>query len=161
MKASSLFALPLTLLLSLSLMVPVAAGSSQSATSTYLPFDNQPVVNACPPPDVLTANGIVHFVMRVGSDASGGPHLTIEANPRGVTAVDTINNITYTGVGMGMVRGYSSAGPFPMTFQEVDNFIFIAPSQNTIYLHDVLHVTVSATGQVTSAFTDVTFTCRR
>ena len=44
---------------------------------------------------------------------------------------------------------------------EVDNFIFIAPSQNTIYLHDVLHVTVSATGQMTSAFTDVTFTCRR
>jgi hypothetical protein len=160
MKASSLFALPLTLLLSLSLIVPVAAGSSESATSTYLPFNNQPVANACPPPDVLTANGVVHFVLRVGSDASGGFHLTIEANPRGVTAIDTINNITYTGVGVGTIHVYAAAGAFPMTFQEVDNFIFIAPSQNTIYLHDVLHETVSATGQVTSAFTDVTFTCR-
>ena len=48
------------------------------------------------------------------------------------------------------------------TFQDSPATIpSIAPSQNTIYLHDVLHVTVSATGQVTSAFTDVTFTCRR
>jgi hypothetical protein len=77
-----------------------------------------------------------------------------------MTALDTVHSVTYTSVAAESISGYGANAPFPFTLKQVDNFIFIAPSYNTIYYHDVLHVTITATGQVTATITDVSFTCR-
>jgi len=122
-------------------------------------FYPEPIVSPCDG-EAIVLQGTFHFVGRVQSDAQGGLHLGSLGNAQGVSGVGLASGDTYRFVYADAFQtneGANRAGELTATL----TFNVIGPGpRNNFVAHLLVHLTVSATGELTSEVVGESLECR-
>jgi hypothetical protein len=102
--------------------------------------------------------GIVHAVFSITHDANGGLHIATHFNNAGVSGIGLTTGDKYQASGGDYF--VSNSGGTENEFTFVNNFLMTAPgSGNNLRIHELVHVTVNANGEVTAEIENITVDC--
>jgi hypothetical protein len=109
-------------------------------------------------PELVTASGDLHIVTHTTLNPDGGFHVMSHFNPQGVSGTGDVTGNKYQGTGVTMNEFNAVVGS---QFTFVNNFRFIGqgPGNNSM-VHQNVHVTVNANGEVTSTVDNFSATCK-
>jgi hypothetical protein len=129
-------------------------GSSSFTSSASVPIE---IVTFVPcaadgAGELVALSGSLHLLSHFTEDGAGGFHVMNEANPQGVSGTGLTTGDTYHGTGVTRSNFNAHGLPFNQTF--VNNFRIIGEEPgNNFMVHQNLHITVNANGEMT-AFVD-------
>ena len=107
----------------------------------------------------VALSGSFHDKFHVTLDGSGGAHLQIMHTPQGVTGTGLITGVKYQGVGAFVQDESNVTVGEEHTFAQNGLLIGQGPGNN-LTLHADFHVTVLASGVVTSFHDNLRVTCK-
>lgn len=108
--------------------------------------------------EVVNLSGEVHAVFSVTVDANGGLHVGTHFNNLGVSGSGLTTGDKYQASGGDHFVSNSGGGANEFTF--VNNFLMTAPgSGNNLRVHELVHVTVDANGELTAEIDNITVDC--
>lgn len=107
---------------------------------------------------MVDLTGEVHAVFSVTVDANGGVHIATHFNNVGVSGFGLTTGDIYQAAGGDYF--VSNSGVTANEFTFVNNFQMTAPgSGNNLHVHELVHVTVDANGEVTAEVNNITVDC--
>lgn len=111
--------------------------------------------------EVVTLSGTLHLLVHVTIDAHGGVHVKSHAQPQGVSGIGELTGAKYQGTGVTQDHTNIGAAGLPYTFTFVNNFRIIGqgPGNNST-VHENVHVTINANGEVTASVDNFRARCR-
>jgi len=102
--------------------------------------------------------GVVQAVFSVTPDASGGQHVATHVNLAGVSGIGLTTGNKYQASQADSF--VSNSGGTATEFTLVNNFLMTAPGPgNNLRVHELVHVTVDANGNVTAEIENITIDC--
>jgi hypothetical protein len=105
--------------------------------------------------DTVHLSGTLHIVLETTVDSAGGIHFMEHIQPQGVSGVDLTTGAKYQGTGVTQVHTIvpsNGAGNFTL----IDNFRIIGQGPDNNYtVHETLHFTTNANGDMTAAIANV------
>ena len=102
--------------------------------------------------------GAAHTVFAVTQDANGGLHIATHVNTVGLSGVGLTTGNTYHASHADSFVSNSVGAKNEFTF--FNNFLMTAPGAgNNVRVHEVVHVTVNANGEITAETDDLTVDC--
>ena len=105
--------------------------------------------------ETVSLAGTLHEVFHVTIDANGDAHFKIHDQPQGIRGIGQTSGVKYQATGVTQTMSNTN----PATF--VNNFRIIGQGPgNNFLIHQVMHVTVNAKGEVTASFDHVSTECR-
>jgi hypothetical protein len=108
--------------------------------------------------ELVDLSGTLHLVMHTTVDGRGGFHSRLLVHPQGVTGVGLTTGDRYQGTGGTQTQLNGTVGK-ENTF--VDNFRLIGHGPgNNLLLHQTVHMTVNASGEVTANLSNISLDCR-
>jgi hypothetical protein len=108
--------------------------------------------------EMVDLTGEVHAVFSATVDANGGLHIATHFNNVGVSGVGLTTGDKYQAAGGDYFVSNSGGGANEFTF--VNNFEMMAPgSGNNLHVHELVHVTVDANGEITTEIDNITVDC--
>jgi hypothetical protein len=111
--------------------------------------------------EVIEVSGTLHVREHTTYDSNGGVHTMALAHPQGVSGVGLTTGDKYHATGMTMERYNASLAREGSQYTLLNNFRLIGQGKGNNYLvHQNIHVTVNANGEVTADVDNVTFDCR-
>lgn len=140
-----------------------AATSATTETSTFSFPLPQPFVRLVPcaaggAGELVDLSGTLHLLMHTTVDGRGGFHARLLIHPRGVTGVGLTTGDIYQGTGGTQTQFNGNVGE-ENTF--VDNFRLIGGGpDNNLLMHQTVHATVNANGEVTATVSNISVQCR-
>ncbi len=149
----------------LSLVVVASAGSASARAETFTDQEQVPLdfIEFVP----CAAGGAGEEVRLVGTlnilthgtiDARGGHHSKVQFRPVGVRGEGLTTGDRYVGTGVTQERFNGTVGS-QSTF--IDNYRVIGQgSGNNLLIHQTVHVTVNANGDVTASVENISVECR-
>lgn len=150
----------LVMLLAAVLIAPVGAKADTITYSISYPLDLS-VFNECADGgngEIVELSGNMHEVFHVTLDGKGGLHVKTHINPQGVSGVGLTTGAKYQGVGVTQDKLNAKTGE---TFTYVNNYRIIGQGPgNNFMLHENIHFTVNANGEVTASHENFSATCR-
>jgi hypothetical protein len=109
--------------------------------------------------ELVLLEGSLHLVTHFTEDGAGGFHVMNEANPQGVSGTGLTSGDKYQGTGVTRSNFNVHGIPFNQTF--VNNFRIIGEGPgNNLLIHQNVHITVNANGQVTAMVDNFSAECR-
>jgi len=112
--------------------------------------------------ETVSLSGELHTLFFFTHDGTGSLHVVVENNPQGVSGTGLTSGDKYQGTGVtrsDFYVGLPSFTPFIETF--VNNFRIIGEGTgNNLLIHETLHITVNANGEVTALFDNFSAECR-
>jgi hypothetical protein len=103
-------------------------------------------------------SGYLHIVFSTTVDGNGGFHTRIHHNPQGITGVGELSGDKYQAVGQTRTVTNGRVGE---TYTFVNNYKIIGQGRgNNFLVHDTIHYTVNANGEVTSELANTSVECR-
>lgn len=110
--------------------------------------------------EIVVFQGDQHLVFTQTTTADGHVNMLIHWNAEGITGVGQYTGFTYRATGVTADHTISSTG-FPYTGTFTNNYHVIGQGQATNGdLHEVVHFTVNANGDLTAWVTDYNFDCK-
>lgn len=108
-------------------------------------------------PETVTVTGELHIVSHTTVNPDGSFHVVSHFNPQGVSGIGDVTGNKYQGTGVTQTTFNINVG---QTFTFVNNFRFIGqgPGNNST-IHQNVHTTVNANGEVTSTVDNLTVRC--
>ncbi|MEJ2597903.1 MAG: hypothetical protein P8Z00_06185 [Anaerolineales bacterium] len=101
----------------------------------------------------------LHELTEITENANGSYHMVILHQPQGVSGYGQTTGYTYQGAGATLTETDISGLPFQDTY--ANNFLIIGQrSGNNFRVHDTIHDTINAQGEVTAEVDDVSITCK-
>ena len=98
--------------------------------------------------EVVLLTGTLHILSHTTTDNRGGLHIKMHFQPQGIIGVGQSTGDTYRANGVSQWTTNVLGLPFTDTF--VNNFLMIGPGRdNNLMVHEILHVTINANGEVT------------
>lgn len=111
--------------------------------------------------ELVLLQGPLQFLFHVNEDPAGGFHLTSEANPQGLSGYGQTTGDQYQGTGGTGGHFNSSFSGFPYTDSYVNNFRIIGQGTgNDLLIHENVHFTINANGEVTATVGNFSAECR-
>jgi hypothetical protein len=102
--------------------------------------------------------GEIHSLFHITIDNQGGVHVKTHSNPQGVRGVGLTTGDKYQGTGVTQDHFNGKVG---QTFTFINNFRIIGQGpNNNVLLHQNVHFTVSAKGDVTASVDNFSAECR-
>ena len=103
-------------------------------------------------------SGYLHIVYSTTLDGNGGFHTRVHFNPQGITGIGELSGTSYRSVGETHRVTNGKVGEMH-TF--VNNYKIIGQGRgNNFLVHDTIHYTVNANGEVTSEVANTWIECR-
>jgi hypothetical protein len=131
---------------------PAEAKATTVTTNEKIPLD-MPVFVPCANGgvgEVVWLSGTLHLLSHATDDGSGGFHVSIHSQPQGVSGVGLDTGDKYQGTGVTR-EDRNAKPPFPSESTYVNNFRIIGQGPgNNLLIHENVHMTVSANGEVTA-----------
>jgi hypothetical protein len=150
------------LLLTLGLSASVSAQAITSTTNDFVPFA-QLVFVPCADGgagEFVFISGTLHIQTHVTINDN---HATVKNHfqPQGATGVGLSTGDTYRAVGVTQVQQTIPLDNGAATFTFINNFRLIGPGpNNNLQVHQTVHQTVNANGEVTSTVVNTSVECR-
>jgi hypothetical protein len=149
-----------TILLGFAKAAPVKAQADSFTVSQTFPIDITvfvPCANGGAGEDVeITGN--LHDLFHVTFDGVGGLHVTVHDNPQGISGFGLTTGDTYRGVGITEEHFNGTVGS---TDTFVNNFRIIGNGPgNNFSVHENIHVTINANGELTAFVDNFSVTCK-
>jgi hypothetical protein len=149
----------LLIVLLLVVVVPAVASAeaTSTTTSTTQPFTRLLMAPCLGEPVLL--EGTVHVVLHTTVDANGDTRTTRHTQPMGITGVGLVSGTTYHATGV--TERVTNAGSPPSEFTVVNNFNIIGEGEAlNLLVHQLVHVTTNANGDVTAEVEQDAVECR-
>jgi hypothetical protein len=105
--------------------------------------------------ELVTVAGTLHAILQLSFDAAGGVHIKMHEQPQRVSAVGQTTGATFQA--RGVTHEQANANPF--IFLDTLRLIGQGPAAN-FTLHQLVHVTVNANGEVTAVTVHASAECR-
>jgi hypothetical protein len=110
--------------------------------------------------EIIVFEGNQHLVFSEMSTANGHLNMKIHWNADDVTGIGQYTGLTYRATGVTQTHTVSNA-PLPYTETMINNYHVIGQGTATNGdLHETVHITVNANGEVTAYVTDYNFDCK-
>ena len=110
--------------------------------------------------EIVVFQGDQHLVFTQSMTADGHVNMLIHWNAEGITGIGQYTGFTYRATGVTADHTISSTG-FPYTGTFTNEYHVIGQGQATNGdLHEVVHFTVNANGDLTAWVTDYNFSCK-
>jgi hypothetical protein len=110
--------------------------------------------------EIIVFQGDQHLVFSQTSTANGHLSTMLHWNAEGITGIGQYTGFTYRALGVSSDHSVASA-TFPYTDTFINNYHVIGQGSATNGdLHETVHVTVDANGDVTAWVTDYNFDCK-
>jgi len=110
--------------------------------------------------ELVHLTGDLHVLSAVTDDGAGGFHVKWHFQPQGISGVGEITGDKYQGTGVTQWQ-LNAKPPFPYEETYVNNFRIIGPGKgNNLLVHQNLHITVNANGEVTAEVDNVKIECK-
>lgn len=107
---------------------------------------------------MIDLTGEVHAVFSVTVDANGGVHISTHFNNVGVSGIGLTTGDRYHAAGPNHFVSNSRGTQNELTF--VNDFLLVAPgSGNNLRIHELVHVTVDANGEITAEVNSLAVDC--
>jgi hypothetical protein len=131
--------------------------ASTFTTNVVIPFGFE--ATECGNETVLVS-GRLHLVMHGTISSSGNVHAVLHVNPQNIRGFGVTTGTEYLAPGM-LQTVTNMNGPAPMTETFVNNFELIGQGAAPDFmLHQNMHLTINANGEITAAFDHVTSECK-
>ncbi|MBI2852663.1 MAG: hypothetical protein HYX84_06145 [Chloroflexi bacterium] len=99
--------------------------------------------------ELVSLSGNLHVLVTVTEDEAGGFHLSASNNPQGISGTGLTTGANYRGTGVTRQELNLTNGASEVTF--VNNFRIIGQGTgNNFLVHQTVHLTVNANGEVTA-----------
>jgi hypothetical protein len=150
----------LGVLLTLVMVLPVNAAVTQNVkvpldTTVFVPCANGGAG------EEVHLTGELHMLATLTEDGAGGMHIKWHSQPQGVSGVGLITGDKYRGTGVTQEETNIRPGGFPYEDTFVNNFRIIGQGKGNNYLvHQVLHVTINANGEITAEVDNYSVECK-
>ena len=110
--------------------------------------------------EVVELSGNLHLLTHVTTDNNGGMHVEMHAQPQGISGIGMDSGDKYQATGV--TRGHiNTQGPAPFESTFVNNFRIIVQGRgNNFLVHQVIHVTINANGDVTADIDKMSVDCK-
>ena len=109
--------------------------------------------------EIVALSGEVHMVFSVTSDSGGGLHIDTHSNNEGVWGTGLTTGDKYHATGGNRFSSNTNGAASEVTF--VNNFQLIGQGQNNnLVIHETVHMTINANGDVTANIFNVDAECR-
>jgi hypothetical protein len=144
------------LMLALLPVMSVQAATTTVTTIETIPFST--VFEGCG--DIISIDGEIQHVFHMTISDSGRLVLQDLFHPQGLTGIGLLSGATYHAVGeTKSITTVSADSTF--TFTEVNNFKIISAGTTANYvLHETLHLTFNAKGELTASTDNFSLECR-
>lgn len=110
--------------------------------------------------EIIVFQGDQHLVFSQSSTTNGHLNTLLHWNSEGITGIGQYTGFTYRALGVSSDHSVSNAG-FPYTDTFINNYHVIGQGSATNGdLHETVHVTVNANGDLTAWVTDYNFDCK-
>ena len=133
-----------------------------SQTNTVIPIDLfvfVPCANGGAV-EVIGVSGPLHFLFQVTISNTGNVLVDAHFQPQGVSGTGFMTGDKYQATGITRSTDTFST-PFPITSTFVNNFYMIGQGpDNNFKVHETLHYTINANGEVTSFVDNFSVTCK-
>ena len=142
----SLFGVSMAIVASMMMAAPAEAAVE---TNTAIPYNGQAFVPcaAAGAGEVVDLTGPLHVLMSATNDAAGGVHITVHSQPMGITGIGETTGDSYQGTGVTRTDLNAGVG---QTITFVNNFRIIGHGPgNNFQVHQLLHITINASGTAT------------
>ena len=111
--------------------------------------------------EIVVFEGEQHLVFFQSSTANGRLNTKLQWNAEGVTGVGQYTGLAYRATGVTQEHTVSGA-PLPYTETMINNYHIIGQGKATnLDLHETVHITVNANGEVSAWVTDYNFSCKQ
>ena len=108
----------------------------------------------------VALSGNLHVLFHFTEDGSGGLHIQVHENPGGISGTGLVSGDKYRAVGE-IRDAFNVKPPFLAEFSSVGNFRIIGEGPgNNFLVHETLHVTVNANGEVTAEVDILSVECK-
>jgi hypothetical protein len=109
--------------------------------------------------EIVVFTGDQHLVFFESSMANGHLNTKLQWNAEGVTGLGQFTGFTYRATGVTQDHTINSAA-LPYEYTMINNYHIIGQGQATnMDLHETLHVTINANGDVSASVSDYDFAC--
>lgn len=137
-----------------------AFAASAVTTSTSVPIDLAvfvPCANGGSG-EVVALSGRLHILTHATLNANGGFTLRSHVQPQNVSGTGQVTGDRYRGTGVTQITTTANSGE---TFTFINNFRVVGQGPgNNILVHENVHMTVNANGEVTASVANLSVECR-
>jgi hypothetical protein len=110
--------------------------------------------------ELVALSGDLHVLIHETTDSGGGFHFDVHFQPQGVSGVGLSSGNRYQGTGVTSQRA-NERGPAPFEFSLINNFRIIGQGPgNNFVVHENLHITVNANGDITAFHDNFSTDCK-
>ena len=110
--------------------------------------------------ELVALSGTLHVLTHVTESPTGNLHLKAHFQPQGVSGVGLTTGDKYQGTGVTQ-RQTNINGPLPFTDTFINNFRIIGQGpDNNFTVHQTIHFTVNANGEVTAEVVNTKVECQ-
>jgi hypothetical protein len=111
--------------------------------------------------EIVVFQGDQHLVFFQSSTANGRLNTKVQWNAEGVTGIGQYTGFAYRATGVTQEHTVSGA-PLPYSETMINNYHIVGQGQATnMDLHETVHITVNANGEVSAWVTDYNFSCKQ
>jgi hypothetical protein len=154
-------ALGLALAAALTSFFVARPGSAGVIVNNAFPFEQMEFVGCANggTGEFVLLTGLLHVLVTETVDAKGRLHTTVHFQPMGATGIGLTTGDVYRATGVTRETDNGFEIPFEATY--VNNFRIIGRGKgNNLLIHEVIHVTVNARGEVTVLVEHISVECR-
>jgi len=110
--------------------------------------------------ELIVVSGPLHVLFQVTISNTGNVLLYAHFQPQGISGTGSVTGDKYQATGITQSTNTFST-PFPITSTFVNNFYMIGQGpDNNFKVHETLHYTINANGEVTSFVDNFSVTCK-
>jgi hypothetical protein len=138
-----------------------ARGDAPQTFNEQFPIDYK-VMNVCSPDsdEVIQLSGTLHVHSTSVSDGNGGFHVTSHSNWQGVEGTGLTSGEKYRFISRGKST-FNTSGPLPFTSTSTTHNNMVGQATGVIMIvQNQFHITVNASGEVTSQFSHQSAECK-
>ena len=111
--------------------------------------------------EIVVFEGDQHLVFFQSSTANGRLNTKVQWNAESATGIGQYTGLAYRATGVTQEHTVSGA-PLPYTETTINNYHIVGQGQATnMDLHETVHITVNANGEVSAWVTDYSFSCKQ
>jgi hypothetical protein len=136
------------------------ASKPEVITQTQIPVDTTIFLPcAAGSGELVAVTGNVHAVFSVTNDRNGGVHIHTQFNNAGIRGIGLLTGDKYQVAGGNRFESNATGGMSEFTF--TNSFIMTGPGRgNNLYIHELMHVTINANGEITAHVEMIEGHCR-
>ncbi|HEU4564074.1 MAG TPA: hypothetical protein VFS05_05485 [Gemmatimonadaceae bacterium] len=137
--------------------------ASSSTSSEIIPIDLTVFVPCAAggAGELVALEGNLHVLLHTTTSSTGNVSVKTHAQPQGISGTGLTTGVKYQATGVTQDHTTSGSGGLPFTFTYVNNFRIIGQGPgNNLLVHENVHVTVNANGDVTTEVDNFSIECR-